>query len=70
MNRFQFAKTAMLPALISGVISAEKCLADAVYDEEGLNEVVVTAQKRQQPLQDTPIAISVIESEQLDISRH
>ena len=67
MNRFQFAKTAMLPALISGVISAEKCLADAVYDQEGLNEVVVTAQKRQQPLQDTPIAISVIESEQLDI---
>jgi iron complex outermembrane receptor protein len=67
MNRFQFAKAAMLPALISGVISAEKCLADAVYDQEGLNEVVVTAQKRQQPLQDTPIAISVIESEQLDI---
>lgn len=67
MNRFQFAKTAMLPALISGVISAEKCLAEAVYDQEGLNEVVVTAQKRQQSLQDTPIAISVIESEQLDI---
>jgi len=67
MNRFQFAKTAMLPALISGVISAEKCLAEAGYGQEGLNEIVVTAQKRQQSLQDTPIALSVLESEQLDI---
>lgn len=67
MNRFQIAKTALLPALISGAISAEKGLADAYYDQEGLDEVVVTSQKRQQSLQDTPIATSVIDSEQLDI---
>ncbi len=37
--------------------------ADAAADSDGLSEIIVTAQKRSENLQDTPIAISVLTSE-------
>src|SRR5579859_5060067 len=37
-------------------------------DDEGLQEIVVTAQKRQEKLQDVPISISVLGGENLDKS--
>src|ERR1700704_2674827 len=38
---------------------------DASVDSQGLEEVIVTAQKRDERLQDVPIAVSAFTSEQL-----
>jgi iron complex outermembrane recepter protein len=44
-------------------------LANAVNPRSTLEEVIVTAQKRETALQKTPIAISVLESQQLEAQR-
>ncbi len=67
MNRFQSAKIAMLPLFALSIIGSANSAAEAVYQQGLLDETVVTAQKRLQLMQDTPIALSVIDSKQLDI---
>lgn len=51
----------------SGIVhAAEEAAAEADDAGQGLEEIVVTAQKREENLQDTPIAISVLSAEALD----
>ncbi|HKT76888.1 MAG TPA: TonB-dependent receptor, partial [Sphingobium sp.] len=44
-------------------------LAIAQTDNGGINEIIVTAQKREQNLQDVPIAVAVIGQQELTASR-
>src|SRR5437016_5624324 len=55
---------AALSALISGFVVADN--AQAPVPATQLSEVVVTAQYREEKLQDTPIAISAITSEAIE----
>ena len=41
---------------------------DGERSRTALEEIVVTARKREEPLQETPVAVSVITSEQLDLA--
>lgn len=56
-------KRAALPAAIA-TLMAPLTLAESV-DDSGLEEVVVTAQKREQNLQDVPVAITAINAEDI-----
>lgn len=49
-------------AELSGVAAA----ADAVDDDGGLTEIVVTAQRREQRLQDVPVSVSVVSGDSLE----
>ncbi|MCY4046062.1 MAG: TonB-dependent receptor [Cellvibrionales bacterium] len=55
-------KKAALPAAIATILTPTAWSED---DSAGLEEVVVTAQKREQNLQDVPVAITAINAEQL-----
>jgi hypothetical protein len=55
-------KKAALPAAIAAILTPTAWSED---DSAGLEEVVVTAQKREQNLQDVPVAITAINAEQL-----
>jgi iron complex outermembrane receptor protein len=52
------------PAL-AGAIAAALCIAPAHADTTGIQEVVVTAQKREETLQSTPIAMSALSADTL-----
>jgi iron complex outermembrane recepter protein len=68
MKSFNFAVSAAFLATVSvGALSAPAFAQAAAADEGGLNEIVVTAQKRGENLQQTPLAISAISSEQIDL---
>lgn len=60
----RFAVRLMLGASLFAV--ASPVFAQEAAEEGGLDEIVVTAQKREQNLQDVPIAISAIGSEKLE----
>jgi len=55
--------------LSAQAVAAEAAAAEAKSDVAGLEEIVVTAQKRSENLQDTPISISVLSSKALE-DRH
>jgi len=56
----------VLASVVSGVIAATTGVAFAQQDSTGLEEVVVTAQKRAENLQTTPIAITALSSRTID----
>jgi iron complex outermembrane recepter protein len=61
-----FGRTILLAtAGFAGLSSS--AFAQAPADEEGLDEIVVTANKREENLQQTPLAISAVGSEQLEL---
>ncbi len=56
---------AMTP-LAAAVVAAMSPVAPALAQDTGLDEIVVTAQKRTQNLQDVPVSIQVLGNEQLE----
>ncbi len=56
----------VLASVVSGVIAATTGVAFAQQDSSGLEEVVVTAQKRSENLQTTPIAITALSARAID----
>lgn len=66
--RVQFSRRALLLASLSGtVLSATPALAqDAPADTGNDDEIVVTAQKREENLQDVPISIQALSTRKLD----
>ena len=59
----------MLTALVLGPQTSAVAEVDDVEARYGvLEEVVSTARKREEPLQETPVAVSVITAEQLDLT--
>lgn len=64
MNRYLLCGT-MLSAFAAGSASAQTAPAET-EDSAGLSEIVVTAQKRSENLQDVPIAISAVGGDRVD----
>ena len=64
MRIFKLLATTSIFSLALG-LSAQAVAAEAKSDTAGLEEIVVTAQKRSENLQDTPISISVMTSQAL-----
>jgi iron complex outermembrane recepter protein len=64
-NRFQIA---LLVSTMAVALAAPARAAEAApaADDQGLSEIIVTAQKREENLQRTPIAISVLRADDLD----
>lgn len=65
-----FASTSLLAVAISGLsapVSAQEAPADTASPQEqvGLTDIIVTATKRSENLQDVPVAVSAISSESL-----
>ena len=73
MRIFKLLATTSFISLALGLsaqaVAAEAAAAEAKSDTAGLEEIVVTAQKRSENLQDTPISISVLSSKALE-DRH
>ena len=65
MRTIRISVAASVAAAIAGVASPASSAADAV-DANSLEEVVVTAQFREQRLQDTPIAITAVDAALLE----
>jgi len=61
MARFNIERTAFAVATAIACVSPQAALAE----KTALEEVIVTAQKREQSLQDVPIAVSALDTEQL-----
>jgi outer membrane receptor for ferrienterochelin and colicin len=56
-----------IPLAVSTVLSSATVLAQQVpQGTDGLEEIVVTAQKRAQRLQDVPLAVSAISGDEMD----
>ncbi len=58
MNR-QF-NTMLLAATTLGMVQAAPAWAQEAEDEAGTNDIIVTAQRIEQRLQDVPVSISVV----------
>ncbi|MDX2235333.1 MAG: TonB-dependent receptor [Hyphomonadaceae bacterium] len=58
-------KSIILGQMVIGACLATPCFAQAADDQGGLDEVVVTAQRVTQSLQDVPIAVSVVTADDL-----
>lgn len=56
------AATAVIPATL-GVMPAFAQAAEESAEETGIRDIVVTARRTQETLQDTPVAVSVVTSE-------
>ena len=54
---------------VAGAIPAQVHAQDAVEDSVGLEEIVVTAQRREQSMQDVPIAVTAVTQETLQANR-
>lgn len=63
-NQFLLSGAAMM-AVVIGAAPAMAQAADAVADDSGGNEIIVTAQKRAQNLQDVPISMEVVSGERI-----
>ena len=57
---------AALAATVSLFVVASPALAQDAQDDSGFGDIVVTAQKRAENIQDVPIAISAVSSEYLE----
>lgn len=62
----RFARNKLALAFVSGFGVLVSPFALSAANKTALQEVIVTAQKRAESLQDTPIAISVLQADQLD----
>ena len=71
MKRFNRLLTAALCASASSFAFSAPAFAQAAAeaDVSGLDEIVVTAQKREENLQQTPLSISAISSKQLELQQ-
>jgi iron complex outermembrane recepter protein len=62
-----FSTTAMLAVATAGVSFATPALAqDEAAEDEGLQEIIVTAQRREEKLQDVPLSVDVVSGDKLD----
>src|SRR6202142_3555861 len=59
------ALPAVASSVLAGLIGARACLAADAPSQPALTEIVVTAQKREQNLQDVPISVMAISGQQL-----
>jgi iron complex outermembrane receptor protein len=57
---------ALLALAIAMPLQAQEARGDAAADDSGVTEIIVTAQKREERLQDVPIAVSVIGGNLID----
>ena len=68
--RRTFLRAALLSTALSATTAfaqtADPAAQEAAPDDDSIKEIVVTAQKREQNLQDVPIAINAIGNEKLD----
>jgi iron complex outermembrane recepter protein len=65
--RHTLTTTAALATAIAGLSIATPAYAqDTAADDEGLTEIVVTAQRREENLQDVPLSIDVVSGDKLD----
>jgi iron complex outermembrane receptor protein len=61
-----FAAGVVLGSYAANATAAEKSVAASADDTPALDEIVVTAQRREERLQDVPVAISVTTAEQIE----
>jgi iron complex outermembrane recepter protein len=67
-TRSFFSTTAIFATAIAGLSAAAPSYAqDAEADDSGLSEIVVTAQRREQNLQDVPLSVTALSEEKLDV---
>ena len=64
MNYQKMLKKSLLPSLISALILP--VCAFSAYGATSIEEVVVTARKRQESIQDVPVAVSALTPGQLE----
>jgi iron complex outermembrane recepter protein len=73
--RFLVTTAPLAALLMTAPVYAQDSADDAAAEEEGLGEIIVTAQRREENLQDVPISVSAFNADQLaaagttDISR-
>jgi iron complex outermembrane receptor protein len=63
---FAGRKASLVALAVAGALAASGAHAQETAGQENLGEIVVTAQKREQRLQEVPIAISVVSGDALD----
>jgi iron complex outermembrane recepter protein len=67
-TRSFFSTTAIFATAIAGLsVAAPAHAQDAEADDSGLSEIVVTAQRREQNLQDVPLSVTALSEEKLDV---
>ena len=67
--RFLTAAAPLALALPGAAWAQDSTETPQAEDEQGVGEIVVTAQKREESLQDTPISIVALTSEELETKR-
>jgi iron complex outermembrane receptor protein len=70
-NSVEYVRGALLActAMTMGAVVATPALAQSSVDGDGLDVIIVTAQKREQSLQDVPIAVTAITADALAANR-
>jgi iron complex outermembrane receptor protein len=71
MNSLKFDRQVMARALLSALAVSLSGVAQSVVAQQstgGLEEVIVTAQKREQNLQDVPVAVTALTQETLEVN--
>ena len=67
MANLPFKKAALVSAVaMAGVLSAQQALSQSSASDLVMEEVVVTAQKREEGMQDVPIAITAMSETDLE----
>tara|TARA_R110000824_G_scaffold336_1_gene1694 strand:- start:115486 stop:117801 length:2316 start_codon:yes stop_codon:yes gene_type:complete len=66
MNINRFRKTAALSAAVAAAVTAIAIPAGSAYGQRALEEIVVTAQRREEALLDTPLTVTAIGNELLE----
>ncbi|MBV1687828.1 TonB-dependent receptor [Novosphingobium sp. G106] len=71
MNRLQIRETALLmsSACAASALMAGTAYAQGANESTGLEDIVVTAQKREQSVQDVPIAVTALSADTLQANR-
>lgn len=60
------AGAALLALAVAMPLQAQEAASDTAADEPGITEIIVTAQKREERLQDVPVAVSVVGGNLID----
>ncbi len=69
MNIKWLKSSLLLSAASAGVICSVPAMAQSADENAGLQEIIVTAQKREQSVQDVPIAVTAVTQETLQANR-